>query len=60
MEVRISYPLSVASAAEYQAALTKVKQQKDASQNPATVIDVDIEDLGQGKFAGVIVLEVPV
>lgn len=60
MEIRISYPLSKASAVEYQAALEKVQKQKNKKKNPATVKDVEIEDLGGGKFAGVIVLEVPV
>ena len=54
MEVRISYALSVETKPEYEAALSK----KAASQaKGGKVKDVEIQQVGDGQFVGVIVME---
>ena len=58
MQVRISYALSKETRPEYEAALAKVQKKKD--KNRAKVVDVEIQEVAPGQFAGVIVLEVSV
>ena len=56
MEIRISYALSEETKAEYEAALEKVRKKQDAAK-PYTVVDVEIQEVAPGQFAGVIVMD---
>jgi hypothetical protein len=56
MEIRISYALSQETRAEYEEAIEKVRKKQGAAK-PYQVIDVEIQEVAPGQFAGVIIMD---
>ena len=57
MKIRIPYPLSAGTDPEYVKALQAVQESKNRG---GKVVDVERQQVGQGLFSGVIVMDEPI